>query len=128
MDYNASILKQELADKVGQAITAFTLTKTKEQLYNEGAFERQILVASVSSTKDITEDIQLGARDFWQNIHHPELGTDITYCGQFAPMTETPIQFKMRAPLIGEHNPEIYIKELGMTESDIDKLKAEVII
>jgi benzylsuccinate CoA-transferase BbsE subunit len=128
VDYNAAVLKQDLADKVGQAITAFTLTKTKEQLYNEGAFDRQILVASVSNTKDITEDIQLRARDFWEKIHHPELGSDVPYSGQFAPLSESPVEFKLRAPLIGEHNLEIYIRELGMTGSDIKKLKAEGII
>ena len=32
-DYNASTLKQELADKVGEAIEKFTLTKTKNMLY-----------------------------------------------------------------------------------------------
>jgi benzylsuccinate CoA-transferase BbsE subunit len=128
VDYNAAVLKQDLADKVGQAITAFTLTKTKEQLYNEGAFDRQILVASVSNTKDITEDIQLRARDFWEKIHHPELGSDVPYSGQFAPLSESPVEFKLRAPLIGEHNLEIYIRELGMTGTDIKKLKAEGII
>jgi benzylsuccinate CoA-transferase BbsE subunit len=128
VDYNAAVLKQDLADKVGEAITAFTLTKTKEQLYNEGAFERQILVASVSNTRDITEDIQLRARNFWTDIHHPELGGDVPYSGQFAPLSESPVQFKMRAPLIGEHNLEIYVKELGMIGADLKKLKAEGII
>ncbi len=56
MDYNAAVLKQDLADKVGQAIEAFTLTKTKDELYEKGAFGKykQMLVAPVSSTKDIS--------------------------------------------------------------------------
>ena len=38
IDYNAAVLKQDLADKVGQAIEAFTLTKTKDELYEEWRF------------------------------------------------------------------------------------------
>jgi benzylsuccinate CoA-transferase BbsE subunit len=128
VDYNASVLKQDLADKVGKAITAFTLTKTKDQLYNEGAFERQILVAGVSSTKDITEDIQLRSRNFWTKIIHPELEEKVPYCGPFSPMTESPIELSQRAPLIGEHNHEIYVGELGLTEKEFTGLKKKGII
>ena len=128
VDYNAAVLKQDLADRVGQAIEAFTLTKTKDQLYNEGAFERQILVAGVSTTKDISEDIQLKARDFWTTINHPELGAEVPYCGEFAPMSESPIEFTRRAPLTGEHNREIYVLDLGLTEKDLVELKQKGVI
>jgi hypothetical protein len=66
-DYNAAVLKQDLADKVGEAIEKFTLTKTKDELYEIGAFGKykQMLVAPVSNTKDISEDVQLKGRDFW---------------------------------------------------------------
>jgi crotonobetainyl-CoA:carnitine CoA-transferase CaiB-like acyl-CoA transferase len=128
VDYNAAVLKQETADKVGKAIEAFTLTKTKSQLYNEGAFDRQILVAGVSSTKDISEDIQLRSRNFWTKIPHPELGSDLPYCGQFVPFTESPIEFKRRAPLIGEHNREIYSGELALTKAELTALKKKGVI
>lgn len=128
VDYNASVLQQYLADKVGRAIEAFTLTKTKDQLYTEGAFERQILVAGVSNTRDISEDIQLKARNFWTKIAHPELGEDLPYCGQFAPMSESPVEFTRRAPLIGEHNREIYIGELGLTEAYLSEMQDKEII
>jgi crotonobetainyl-CoA:carnitine CoA-transferase CaiB-like acyl-CoA transferase len=128
VDYNAAVLKQELADKVGKAIETFTLTKTKDQLYEEGAFGRQILVAPVSSTKNISEDIQLKARNYWTNIYHPELKTDVPYGGQFVPMSETPIQFKRRAPLIGEHNKEIYVQELHLAEDGLIAMKNTGII
>ncbi len=130
VDYNAAVLKQDLADKVGQAIEAFTLTKTKEELYEEGAFGkyRQMLVAPVSSTQDISEDIQLKSRNYWVDIDHPELGKSLPYCGQFIRMSESPIEFKRRAPLVGEHNQEIYIQELGLTEADLKTLKARGVI
>jgi len=129
-DYNAAVLKQELADKVGQAIEAFTLTKTKAELYETGAFGkyRQMLVAPVSSTKDISEDVQLKARNFWVNVPHPELKESVPYCGPYIGMSETPLDLKKRGPLIGEHNKDIFVGELGLKETDLKSLKDKGII
>ena len=129
-DYNAAVLTQELADKVGKAIEAFTLTKTKDELYETGAFGKykQMLVAPVSSTKDISEDIQLKARNYFVNIDHPELKDSLPYCGPFIRLSESPIQFKRRAPLIGEHNYEIYVKEIGISEIELKALKEKGVI
>jgi benzylsuccinate CoA-transferase BbsE subunit len=127
-DYNASTLKQDLADKVGQAIEAFTLGKTKDELYQKGAFEKKILIAPVSNTKDISEDIQLQARHYWMHLYHPELGKDIPYCGPFIRLSENPIQYRFRAPLIGEHNRDIYINEIGLTEENYNALRKKGVI
>ncbi len=127
-DYNASKLKQDLADKVGAAIEAFTLTRTKEELYLEGAYQRNILIAPVANTKDISEDIQLEARHFWVELAHPELGRDIPYCGPFIMLSATPIIYQRRAPLIGEHNQEIFGGELGLSAAEMKTLKAKGVI
>jgi benzylsuccinate CoA-transferase BbsE subunit len=127
-DYNASRLKQDLADRVGAAIEAFTLTKTKEELYLIGAFERAMLIAPVSNTRDISEDIQLKARHFWVELPHPELGRDIPYCGPFIQLSETPIEYRRRAPLIGEHNKEIYGGEFGLSDTQLKSFSSKGII
>lgn len=127
-DYNAAVLKQDLADKVGKAIEAFTLTKTKDELYEEGAFSRFILIAPVSSTKDISNDIQIKARNYWVKVPHPELGESLPYCGSFVPMTETPPTLRKRAPSIGEHNIEVYTQMLGYDDAKLRSLKDKGII
>ncbi len=127
-DFNASSLNQATADKVGEAIEKFTMTMTKDELYQVGAYEYKILIAPVSSTKNITEDIQLKARHYWMSIHHPELDQDIPYSGPFIRFSETPIQYRRRAPLPGEHNSEIYSGELGLTELELGVLKTKGII
>lgn len=127
-EYNASKLKQDLADRVGASIEAFTMTKTKEELYLKGAYERAMLIAPVANTKDISEDIQLSARHFWVEMPHPELGRDIPYCGPFIQLSETPIQYMRRAPMIGEHNKEIYGGELGLSDAELKTLKNKGVI
>jgi len=122
-DYNAATVEQEIADRVREAVENFTLTKTKNELYIEGSIKRGILLAPVNNTRDISEDLQLEARVFWREMEHPELNAALTYCGPFIKMSETPIQYQRRAPLIGEHNNEIYIGELGISEEKLNFLK-----
>ena len=128
VDYNASTLGQDLANKVGQAIEQFTLTKVKAELYEEGAMKRQILLAPVSTARDISDDIQLQARSYWREIPHPELKDELTYCGPFVRFSESPLENKRRAPLTGEHNQEIYSTGVGLTEDKIKTLKEKEII
>ena len=128
VDYNAATMGQELADRMGAEVEKFTQTKTKSELYLEGAIKRRILLAPLSTTKDISEDLQLKARNYWMQVAHPELGESLTYCGPFVKMTETPIQYQRRAPLIGEHNSEIYGKELKISERELASLKKNGVI
>jgi crotonobetainyl-CoA:carnitine CoA-transferase CaiB-like acyl-CoA transferase len=87
-----------------------------------------MLVAPVSSTKDISEDIQLKGRNFWVSIDHPELGEALPYCGPFIRLSESPIEFNKRAPLTGEHNTEVFGKELGLTPNELKALKVKGVI
>ena len=128
IDYNASTMGQKIADRAGKAVAEFTLTKTKSELYIEGSMGRGILIAPENNTKDISEDLQLEARVYWREIEHPELNKTLTYCGPFVRMSETPIGYKMRAPLIGEHNREIYAGELGLSQERFNTLKNKGII
>jgi len=58
--------------------------------------------------KDIQENAQLKARDYWVNGRHPELCADITYPGAFAKLSELHLHLINVHRLIGEHNSDIY--------------------
>jgi crotonobetainyl-CoA:carnitine CoA-transferase CaiB-like acyl-CoA transferase len=128
VDYDAARVTQETADNVGRIVEQFTLARTKSEIYEEGAIRRQILIAPVSSTKDIAGDSQLQARNYWQQVDHPELPDRLSYCGAFMRIDEAPIECRRRAPLIGEHNEEIYKGELKLNEAEISRLRGEKII
>ena len=117
---------QEFIDQVEQPLEEFFLTRTKAELY-EGALKRRMMLYPVCDTKDIWENSQLKAREFWIEVEHPELRDRITYTGPFAKFSGTPLSQK-RAPLIGEHNDEIYIGELGLTKKELLLLKQNNII
>jgi crotonobetainyl-CoA:carnitine CoA-transferase CaiB-like acyl-CoA transferase len=96
---------EELA-RYTSCIERFTLGHTKAELF-QGAFERRILLVPVSNVEDMLGSDQLNAREYWTKIEHPELGRDVTYPGPFARLSTTPICYRRRAPLLGEHTREV---------------------
>jgi crotonobetainyl-CoA:carnitine CoA-transferase CaiB-like acyl-CoA transferase len=112
----------EMQDMIESPIAEFFTKFTKAELY-EGALKRGIMLCPVSTAGDIVKNKQLSAREFWVDIDHPELSTSIPYPGAFIKMSETPCELKHRAPLIGEHNQEIYEKELGISGAELASLR-----
>jgi crotonobetainyl-CoA:carnitine CoA-transferase CaiB-like acyl-CoA transferase len=126
--YDASKLTQDVVDRVEDSIQKFVITKTKKELYEEGALKRRILIGPINSTKDIREDSQLEARGFWMPVKHPELGVTIDYPGPFIKLSKSQIEHRYRAPLIGEHNIEVYENELGFSRAELALLTENMII
>ena len=82
----------------------------------EGTQRRGISTALVNSPEDLLKDPQLQARSYFVDVAHPELGVSLKYPGAPYRLSMTPWRITRRAPLIGEHNAEIYEEELGLAE------------
>lgn len=118
---------QEIVDKIEEPIAKFFMTHTKAELYR-GAIERRILLYPVNDARDIAEDKELSARGFWQDVYHPELEAKLKYPSSFIKTTGSATNIRFRAPLIGEHNTEIYHKKLGIPIADLRVLKKDGVI
>ena len=114
-------------DRLEEPTGRFFLSRTKAELM-EGAIKHGVNFYPVSTTEDILKDSQLIARNFWAELSHPELDNTIPYPGAFAHNSEAPPQILRRAPLIGEHNMEIYENELGLSRQELLILKQAHII
>jgi len=113
---------QDIMDRIAEPTAKFFMTHTKAELL-EGAVKRNVQLYPVATTKDILESVQLATREFWVELEHPELGTTITYPGAFAKASEAPLRISRRAPLIGEHNQEVYEKELALSREELLTLR-----
>ena len=100
---------------VEKHVTDFFATKTKAEIFDR-ALASRILVAPCNDVQDIWENPQLKAREFWTDVHHPELDASLIYPGPYIKLSETPIKVKRRAPLIGEHNDEVFGEWLSSSE------------
>lgn len=81
----------------------------------------------VSTPRDIAENLQLAARGFWEEVEHAELDGTITYPGAFLKASEMSLGIRRRAPLVGEHNEEVYA-ELGISREELLVLKQANVI
>ena len=88
--------------------------------------EFRVPAAYVNNMEDLLSDPQYNARNFWTQIDHPEAGKHPYPQAPFK-MSETPAKIK-RAPLLGEHNEEIYCGELGISKEEVEKLRTKLII
>lgn len=125
--FDVENLDQKGFDQIAGDLAQFFSRFTKEELY-EGAHKRHILLMPVSDIEDVARNRQLAAREFWEEVEHPELGEPIRYPGAFVKASETPLKIRRRAPLIGEHNEEVYQGELGFPEERLAFLQKAGII
>jgi crotonobetainyl-CoA:carnitine CoA-transferase CaiB-like acyl-CoA transferase len=98
------------------------MAHTKAELFAE-AQKRGVQLYPVFTAEDMLNFPQLSIRKYWEKLAHPELGTEITYPGAFTQLGEGSCRIRRKAPRIGEHNEEVYIKEMGMSKKDLSLLK-----
>lgn len=84
--------------------------------------EVQLLSGPIYTSKDVLEDPHFRTRGYWAEIDHPEAGR-LTYPGAPFKMAETPWQLRCPAPLLGQHNEEVYCGRLGLSREDLVKLR-----
>ena len=114
-------------DRARKILSTFTASKTKAELL-QLAIEKGFLFAPISTIEDVVESPQLRARDYFQDLEHPELGRSFRYPGPFVKFSESPIKYRRRPPLIGEHNRDIYCGELELSELEFSQLQARGVI
>jgi crotonobetainyl-CoA:carnitine CoA-transferase CaiB-like acyl-CoA transferase len=98
---------------------------TKRDVY-ERAQELRMPFALISTIDELPDDPQLKHRQYFVDIDHPVAGK-LTYPGAPFKMSETAWQAE-RAPLLGEHNEEIYGQRLGYGREELVELRERHII
>ncbi len=125
-NFDMFTVTREEMDKISQPVGEFFLKHTSKELL-KGAVPRGVSIGPLSGMQDLLDDECLNDRRFWTEIEHPELGTGITYPKEFIRSTEMDCSTRFRAPLIGEHNAEIY-QEIGLSGQEVAVLKQAGVI
>ena len=121
------VVSQQDVDDVTGCFQSLFMAHTKAEIW-EAAQKRKIMLYPVFAVKDLIDFPQLSIRNFWEKVEHPELGKTFTYPGAFTKLAEGSCGIRLRAPLIGEHNHDIYVNELGMSTEDLVCLKEAGVI
>lgn len=112
-------------DELIALIMRWTMDHDKQEIYH--TLQRAGVPAGMVTTpSDLFEDPQVKAREFLVELDHPIAGK-LTYPTPTARLSETPTQLK-RAPLLGEHNEEIYCDQLCFEREDLVRLRQLALI
>jgi crotonobetainyl-CoA:carnitine CoA-transferase CaiB-like acyl-CoA transferase len=94
-------------------------------LYHK-AQARRVPIAPVSTMGDLFNNAHLNARGFFATIAHPATGA-LQYPGALYQFSATPWEIRHPAPLLGQHNSDIYGR-LGLSQKEIDNLKSQGVL
>lgn len=122
----ASILRYHYADEIEELIQPWLKKRAAKEVFSR-AQEWRIPFALVLGIDELMADPQYQARGFFQEIDHPLSGR-LTYPGAPFRMSQTPSQVFRPAPLLGEHNEQIYGHRLGLSRRDLVRLEENGVI
>ena len=86
-----------------------------------------VLVAPVNSAPAVMADPQIQSREYFVAIERAVVGTHL-YPGAVARIPDTPLRADAPAPLLGEHNRQVFAELLGMTNDQITELERSGVI
>jgi crotonobetainyl-CoA:carnitine CoA-transferase CaiB-like acyl-CoA transferase len=117
----------ENARHIDEVFQRFLLQFDREEAMHTSQ-QNGVETGAVYTAEDLLRDPQLEARSYFVELEHPELDASFTYPGAPYSLAGTPWRLRHRAPLLGEHNLEVYEGELGLTRDQITALRAAGVI
>jgi benzylsuccinate CoA-transferase BbsE subunit len=106
---------------IDDLVANFIASLPAEEVYH-AAQDRGFTWGVVRAPEALLDDAHLHDRGFWKEVEHPELGRSFVYPGEAAIYNGSPWRISRRAPLIGEHNLEIFGDELGLSRGELSIL------
>jgi CoA:oxalate CoA-transferase len=89
--------------------------------------ETGVPVGKVHNIEEVFMNVQAKAREMFVTVDHPTLG-EIILPGFPIKFSETPGDNTAPAPLLGQHNAEVYGELLGLTEEEVETMRREGLI
>ncbi len=113
--------RKENEEELDRIVEAWTINHSAEEVMS--LMQASGVAAGVLETgEDLLEhDPQLKHRHFFWELDHPEIGR---YRAERQPFLLSKSSCELRrAPLLGEHNEDVYMGELGLSEAELAKLR-----
>ena len=105
------------ADELDALIKPWFAERTKAELFAL-FYEAGVPFTPVMDFRDVLEDPQLNARDFFVEVEQPGVGT-LTLPGLPYHFSEAEVAAWRPAPALGQHNHEVFCEELGIEPAEL---------
>jgi crotonobetainyl-CoA:carnitine CoA-transferase CaiB-like acyl-CoA transferase len=94
----------------------------KKKDITQRASKAGIPIGSVNTAEDVMNYVQYKARNYFVEVDHPVAGKYL-YAGWPYKMVASPPKVSRPAPLLGQHNEEVYCQVLGYSEKELKRLR-----
>ena len=84
-------------------------------------------IGMVTTVADLAASKQLEARGFFGEVDHPVMGNVKCPTAPYR-FSQTPHRFHHPAPMLGEHNEEIFVNRLGYSREDLARMRGTGVI
>ena len=119
-------VRRERWDGLKHYVREWALGLTQREII-EGCRARGIPAGAYNSPQQVLDSEQLDVRGFFTTIDHAAAGP-LRYPTVGFQLSETPWCSGRAAPLLGEHNHEVYCGRLGLTAEDLARLHREGVL
>ena len=124
-EYETPMMREERRDEVQSIVASWLRGKRMMDVFH-AAQELRLPLTLVPNMEQVLELEQHEARGYFAQADHPKAGV-LTYPGAPFKLSETPWEAG-RAPLLGEHNEEVYCGRLGVAVEELARLKEEGVV
>jgi crotonobetainyl-CoA:carnitine CoA-transferase CaiB-like acyl-CoA transferase len=119
-------MEDDYPEEVDALLTPWFLERTKKELFE--LFEKNAVpFAPLYNMADEVSDQHLSERKFFATLDRAEAGV-LKYPGAPYKFSKTPWSLERPAPLLGEHNEEIYCGRQGYSKDDLVALRRAGVI
>ncbi|MCG2633853.1 MAG: CoA transferase [Gammaproteobacteria bacterium] len=87
----------------------------------------EVVAAPILTFEEIIKHPHYRERESVVELEHPKYGS-LTHFGVATKFSRTPARLRHTAPSLGQDNEEIYQLELGLSDSEMDEMRAQKII
>jgi crotonobetainyl-CoA:carnitine CoA-transferase CaiB-like acyl-CoA transferase len=115
------------AAELDELVLKATKDRTMHELFRTASEKYHMLFGIVQEPKDLAHCEHLKARDFFQEVDHPVIGR-INVPFRLFNVSEGAAEYRMPAPLLGQHNEEILRGQLGLDDAHLADLAAKRVI
>jgi crotonobetainyl-CoA:carnitine CoA-transferase CaiB-like acyl-CoA transferase len=116
--YKDSAVFADSGDHINDVVANFAANLSRDEIAHGGQ-EQGFNWGAVRTPDELIDEGHLNDRGFWVDVPHPELGKTFKYPGPAGIYNGSPWRISRRAPLIGEHNEEIFCGELALQKTEL---------
>jgi crotonobetainyl-CoA:carnitine CoA-transferase CaiB-like acyl-CoA transferase len=124
--FKDSPTRSQYWDALRSLILEWTMKYSVEEIYRR-CQEKAIPLGAVRTADQVLKDKQMAARGFFTEVEHPETGK-LTYPGVPYRFSKIKKETPLEAPLLGQHNEEVYCGRMGYNKLELVRMKETGVI